>query len=58
VENDQALFGDRELEIVVSAVDETTYLLQNEANREHLLRAVQNVNNQTNLVEVRLEDLV
>ena len=48
----------REIEIIVQDVeDETEYLLSTTANREHLLRAIENVNNHTNLVEVTLEDL-
>jgi antitoxin YefM len=50
------LFGDRQIEIVVSSVDETDYLLSNEANRSHLLRAIKNVEERKNLVEVNLED--
>ncbi len=52
----KVLFGDRQIEIVVSSIDETDYLLGNEANRSHLLRAVQNVEERKNLVEVNLED--
>lgn len=48
----------REIEIIVQEVqDETEYLLSTTANREHLLRAIENVNNHTNLVHVEQEDL-
>ena len=47
----KALFKDKDIEIIVSDIDETTYLLQSEANRERLLQAVQHINNQQNLVE-------
>ncbi len=56
LENLKAVFGDQQIEIVVSSVDETEYLLSNEANRSHLLRAIQNVEERKNLVEVNLED--
>ena len=56
LESLKALFGDRQIEIVVSSVDETDYLLSNEANRSHLLRAIKNVEERKNLVEVNLED--
>jgi antitoxin YefM len=47
----KALFKDKNIEIVVSEVDETAYLLQSEANRQRLLKAIQHVNDQQNLVE-------
>lgn len=53
----KTLFKDKEIEIIVSEVDETAYLLQSEANKERLLQAVQNINNQQKLVEVPLDDL-
>jgi antitoxin YefM len=53
----QTLFKDREIEITVSDVDETAYLLRSEANRVRLLQAVQNINDGQNTVEVPLEML-
>ena len=53
----KTLFKDKEIEIIVSEVDETAYLLQSEANKKRLLQAVQNINTQQNLVEVSLDDL-
>ena len=53
----KTLFKDKEIEIIVSEVDETAYLLQSEANKERLLQAVQNINTQQKLVEVSLDDL-
>lgn len=50
----KAMFQDKDVEIVVSAVDETAYLLQSEANRQRLLEAIRHVNRQENLVEVPL----
>lgn len=48
----------RHIEIIVQDVqDETEYLLSTQANREHLLRAIENVNNHTNLATMKLEDL-
>jgi antitoxin YefM len=53
----KALFKDKDIEITVSEVDETAYLLQPKANRERLLQAVQHINDQQNLVEVSLDAL-
>lgn len=51
-------YHDREIEIIVQDVqDETEYLLSSSANREHLLRAIENVNNHTNLVHLDVEEL-
>ncbi len=56
-------FQDREIEIVVSeaaeaAEDETSYLLRSPANRERLLKAIENVAERRNLEVVDLGDLV
>jgi antitoxin YefM len=55
-------FQDREIEIVVSeavdvAEDETAYLLRSPANRERLLRAIENVAQGRGLEVVDLGDL-
>jgi antitoxin YefM len=55
-------FQDREIEIAVceaaeSAEDETAYLLRSPANRERLLRALENVARGENLEVVDLGDL-
>ncbi|MBE9030785.1 hypothetical protein IQ266_13690 [filamentous cyanobacterium LEGE 11480] len=56
LESLRALWGDREIEIVISEADETAYLMANEANRQHLLQAIQDVEQQNNLAEVDLEE--
>ena len=43
--------------IVEDDIDETDYLLSTPANRKHLLRAIENVNNHTNLVQMPSDDL-
>ena len=50
------IFNDREIEIIVHEVveDETDYLLKNQANKDHLLKAIENVNNKSNVVEVSI----
>ena len=53
----KALFKDKDIEIIVNEVDETAYLLQSEANRERLLKAVENVEKGENLVEAQIGDL-
>ena len=50
-------YPDTEIEIVVYKVDETAYLLASEANKKHLLKAIKNVKNKSNLVEVDIENL-
>ena len=49
------LFKDKEVEITVTEIDETQYLLQGEANRARLLQAVRNIENGQNLVDVPLD---
>ncbi|WP_204105689.1 MULTISPECIES: hypothetical protein [Spirulina sp. CCY15215] len=53
----KANFGDKEIEIIVSELDETEYLLSSEINKKRLLTAIANVKVQKNLVEMQLEDL-
>ena len=57
LEEIKATFGDKEISIVVSEFDETEYLLQSETNRNRLLRAIKNVGERKNLVEINLQDL-
>lgn len=53
----KALFKDKDIEIMVSEVDETAYLFRSEANKERLLRAVENVEKRENLIEIQVGDL-
>lgn len=57
LEEIKAIFGDKEIEIVVSQFDETEYLLKSEANKNRLLRAIENVKNSRDLVEFKLPNL-
>jgi antitoxin YefM len=57
LEEIKATFGDQEIEIIISELDETEYLLKSEVNRNRLLQAVDNVKNQQNLIEFNLPDL-
>ena len=51
-------YRDREIEIIISDdVDETDYLMSTPANRDHLLRAIENINNHTNLIQMSSDDL-
>jgi antitoxin YefM len=50
-------FQGKEIEIIVYEVNETDYLLKSEANKTKLLKAIDNVNNKNNLVEVNLEQI-
>jgi antitoxin YefM len=56
LEEIKATFGDKEIEIIVSQFDETAYLLKSEVNKNRLLRAIENVKERQNLVEVSLPD--
>ncbi len=50
-------YHDREIEITVQEIqDETEYLLSTRANREHLLKSIENINKHTNLVQMNLEE--
>jgi len=58
----KAMFGNKEIEIVVCEAEqseeiETAYLLKSSANRDHLLRAIDNVAHEQNLVTVKLNEL-
>lgn len=50
LESIKALFKHKEIEIVVFERDETEYLLRSPANREYLLRAVQDVEENRNVI--------
>jgi antitoxin YefM len=58
LESLKAQWGDREIEIVISDADETAYLMSNEANRQRLLKAVNDIDQRHNLVEVDLEAIL
>jgi antitoxin YefM len=58
----KAMFKDKDIEIVVceasqSEEDETAYLLRSPANRERLLKAIENIAHDQNLVPINLENL-
>jgi len=53
----KATFGDKEIEIIVSECDETEYFLKSEVNKSRLLKAIENVKEGQNLVEVNLQNL-
>jgi len=42
---------DKDIEIIIYEVDETTYLLKSETNRQRLMDAKSSIENQKNLVE-------
>lgn len=45
-------YKDKQIEITVRELDETEYLMKNDANRKRLMKAVRNVKERKNLVEV------
>ena len=53
----KAVYGDKEIEIIISEVDETDYLWQSEPNRNRLMEAIEDVKQKRNLVEVSLDEL-
>lgn len=57
LEEIKANFGEKYIEIVVSEYDETEYLFKSPENKKRLLRAVDNVKEKQNLVEIELPDL-
>ncbi len=57
LESLKTLFKDKTIEIVVTEVDETAYLLHSDTNREQLLQAIEHVDKGENLVEVELDAL-
>jgi antitoxin YefM len=57
LESLRAAFEGKDIEIVVYEVDETSFLLENPANRKRLLHAVENIQNRSNLVEVNFDDI-
>ena len=57
LESLKTLFRDQEVEITVSTVDETAYLLKSEANGLRLREAIANIETGTNLVEVSMDAL-
>lgn len=57
LESLKSLFKDKTIEIVVTEVDETAYLLHSDTNREQLLQAIEHVEKGENLMEVELDTL-
>lgn len=57
LEEIKAIFGDKEIEIIIAEFDETEYLLKSESNKNKLLKAIENVKEKQSLVEVNLQDL-
>jgi antitoxin YefM len=57
LEQIKATFGDKEIERIVSECDETEYLLKSEVNKNRLFKAIENVKDGQNLVEVNLQNL-
>ncbi|MEG4282069.1 hypothetical protein QUB68_02990 [Microcoleus sp. A006_D1] len=57
LEKIKEIFGYKEIEIIVTEFDETEYFLNSGINKNRLFRAVENVKNGQNLVEVNLQDL-
>jgi hypothetical protein len=51
------LTGD-EIQLSVESYDETEYLMKSKRNHEHLVRAINNANNNINLIEVPFDDIL
>lgn len=51
IDSIRTMYGDKEIEIIViEQEDETDFLLKSPANREQLLRAVEDIKNGRNLI--------
>ena len=50
-------YGKKEIEIIISELDETEYLLKSETNKNRLLAAIDNVKRSQNLISLDLPDL-
>ena len=58
----KSLFKDKEIEIAVSETptteeDETAYLLRSDANRERLMKALENVSLRRDIVTIKLDEI-
>ncbi len=49
------LFADKNIKIVVTEMDETTYLSSSSVNHEHLMQVIQDIEAGVNLQEVDIE---
>ncbi len=57
LERIRAEFGDCSIEIVISSLDETDYLLASPAHRTRLLQAIENIQHPEHRVEVTWDNL-
>jgi antitoxin YefM len=55
IQSIKSIFKDKEIEISICEFDETEYLQKSQANKKHLLKAIKNVTERKNLVEVNIE---
>ncbi len=53
----KAEYGNRAIEITITPLDETEYLLANPANRTRLLDAIDNIQNPNHRVTLSLDEL-
>jgi antitoxin YefM len=58
----KTMFKDKEIEIAISETsnqeaDETEYLLKSPANREHLLKAIENIAHNRDLITIDLGEI-
>ncbi|MCL5991907.1 MAG: hypothetical protein M1419_07375 [Bacteroidetes bacterium] len=58
LENLKKMFNEGEIRLTVEHLDETEFLMKSEKNRKHLARAIEDVNNNRNLVEVPYEEII
>ena len=50
IESLKSVFKNKEIEITVTEIDDTEYLFRSQANREHLLSAIDDVENNRNVI--------
>lgn len=52
----KTLYQGKKIEIIVEELDETVYLLRTAANRQRLLQAIENAEDEKNLLEFSLSE--
>ncbi|MFA6569871.1 MAG: hypothetical protein WCT77_01405 [Bacteroidota bacterium] len=58
LDNLKKMITGNEIQISIESYDDTQYLMKSEKNREHLAKALYNVDNNINIVEVPFEDIL
>ncbi len=57
LDNIKRMFQEKEIEITVNEIDETEYLFRSPANKKHLLKAIEDVEQGKNLILVPFDEV-